>query len=94
MASIYWYSSVTQEALAPIFGLRNVHLHAIINNESGELQKEAFRRYKLIMALERKYKERIKKEYEEWLKELTELYNSNQKWMRDHGLNPGCKPLR
>ena len=94
MPAIYWITDTGQQALAPIFGLRNFNLHAIINDESGQLQTEAWRRYKLIMALERKYKERIKKEHAEWLKELEKLYNSNQEWMLKHGLDPGLKPLR
>ena len=91
---IVWMHLAAQEALAPIFGLRNANLHAIINDTSGQLQREAWRRYKTVRKMNRKYENSLRHDKAWSLRFWRRIYRQNQAIMLQAGLSPGLPPVR
>jgi hypothetical protein len=90
----YWVGPSSQETLSAVFGVNRCSvLHAIINDESGEIQQAVLRKYHWFLELEEKRKKQLEAEREEFIAWLESLYISNQDFMRQHGLDPGMKAL-
>lgn len=84
---VFRVSSQAIEALRAICGWTQIH--AIVSDASGKLQKEALRRYKLVMYLERRRRRAEEIERRLVIRDAQRVYRDNQRYMRAAGYSPG-----